>query len=160
MKKLLTLLLILGMVATANATLSSSLTGDDNVGAGSVALNITPSSDQADTYMVITIQGSATLTSALGDDCPADSEIVGTMADFGLDTTYGDGDVWSMTSYTSTYPTGVWIDADYTGAVVGDVLTARESVDGSSWTTLGSITIPEPATMALLCLGGLLLRKK
>lgn len=167
MKKLLILTLVLGMASMASAAsitgLVGTLNGDDNPGAGAITLDVVPTDPhtQLDTYLVVTIMGSATLTSGLGTAAPESSGLVGTMADLGLASTYGDGDLYVMASTTSpaNYATGTWIDVSYTGAVDGDVIAAYES-DGASFALLDSVTIPEPATIALLCLGGLLLRKK
>jgi hypothetical protein len=164
MKKLLSLVLVLAMAVIANAAFIAELSGDNTPGEGAVTLNVSDVGG-LDTMMVITIQGAGVLTSSLGASAPIDSELVCTMADlyaeqdtFGI---AGNGDLWTMTSYASSYPTGVWITANYSGAVAGDILTAYVTLDGENYTTLGSIVIvPEPATIALLCLGGLLLRKK
>jgi hypothetical protein len=160
MKKMLSLALVLGMAVIANAAVIN-FSGNNNVGAGAVNLNVTDVGEWLDGFMVITIQGTGTLTSALGPAAPTEAALAGTMAQFDLATTYGNGDVWTMISSTSVYPSGVWINAAYAGAVAGDVLTARVSLDGATWTDLGSITIvPEPATMVILALGGLLFRRK
>lgn len=160
MKRLLVLAIVLGIATTANAILSSSLTGDSTPSAGTVHLNIIPSIDQDATYIAITMVGSGTLTSYLGPDAPSDSELLGTMADLGISGTYGNGDVWAMISSTGTYSAGVWLIADYTGADWGDVIAVYET-DGGSFFYLDSIAIiPEPATIALLCLGGLMLRRR
>jgi hypothetical protein len=160
MKKLLVLVLVLGMSVMANAAVIN-FAGDNTPGAGNVSISVSNIGEWLDGFMVVTIQGAGTLTSQKGPAAPTEAALAGTMAEFDLATTYGNGDVWTMISSTSVYPSGVWINAAYAGAVAGDVLTARVSLDGATWTDLGSITIvPEPATMVILALGGLLFRRK
>ncbi len=164
MKKMLALVLVLGMVAVSNAAIVANLTGNNTPGSGSISLNVSGVGG-IDTMMVITIQGAGTLTSSLGTTRPEASDFVATMAEiYAGQATYGiagNGDLWTMTSYTSTYPAGAWILANYSGAVAGDVLTAYSTIDGETYTALDSITIvPEPITMALLGLGGLFIRRR
>jgi hypothetical protein len=167
MKKLLVLVLALAITPIASAAFSATLAGDDTTGAGAVTLSIGGmlGSEWQDGLMVISIQGTGTMTSALGAAAPTDAEFVCLLSDlYGnqpMNGIAGEGDLWTMISYTNTYPDGVWIDASYAGAVEGDLITAYVSLDGENYTTLGQIEIiPEPATIALLCLGGLLIRKK
>lgn len=167
MKKLLVLVLILGMAATANAAFFAYLTGDNTPGAGNIALNIAGmlGSEWQDGMLVISIQGTGTLTSSLGHDAPTDAEFVCKLSDlYGnqpMNGIAGEGDVYGMISYTNAYPDGVWINASYSGALCTDIITAYASIDGENWTEIAYMgPIPEPATIALLCLGGLMLKRK
>jgi hypothetical protein len=161
MKKLLFLVLVLAMASLANATISMTLSGSSNTGWGTLNLWVVPSSNQSDLSMAVCIQGVGTLSSYLGPDAPPDSW-PGSIEPFYYDG--GIGEVFNMISYTSIYPTGVWLMINYSGAVLGDKITAYQSFDGNFDDVdliSNTITIvPEPATIALLCLGGLMIRRK
>jgi len=161
MKKLLALILVLGLATTANAVLTGNVTGDDTPGAGSMDLNVT--GNGYDTYVAIAIQGTGTIAGTIGASAPASSSLLGPLSDLGLES-LGTGEVWTMADMDSpyVYSTGIWLTIDYTGAVVGDVITAYDIGPGGDQTdVLGQITItPEPMTLALLGLGGLFIRRK
>jgi hypothetical protein len=180
MKKLLSLVLVLAFASLANAiyppsydTISMTLQGDNTPGSGTINLYVVPNPlYQLDVSMAVCLKGTGTLSAGtIGASAPADSQDNGVdMADIdayygtSLVATYGNGELWTMLSFTSVYPTGVWLTVNYSGAVAGDTITAYQSVDGNFddiYLQSNTITIiPEPATIALLCLGGLVLRKK
>jgi hypothetical protein len=173
MKKLLAILFILTAVSSANATISMTLSGDSTPGSGIIDLYVVPSATgQLDLSMAICLKGTGTLSAGtLGASAPTDSEDAGVdMAgmDAALGTslvaTYGNGEIWSMMSYTSVYPTGVWLTVTYSGIGADAVITAYQSADGNfddvDMQSNSLMAIPEPATIALLCIGGLMLRRK
>jgi hypothetical protein len=176
MKKLLVLALVLGMASMAQAVLcTGTLTSTHLPGTVTASLQIT-SNPNEDLYFAIAIKGPGGVpaTFAIGANAPTDSYDADSMFNDGVDTaTYGNGEMLSAMSYTSTYPLGTWINATFTGAVFGDTIVAYETRDGMDFGTgvvgqqgangvlLGSVLItPEPITMGLLGLGGLFLRRR
>jgi hypothetical protein len=171
MKKLLVLALVLGMASMAQAVLcTGTLTSTNAPGTVTASLQIT-SNPAEDLYYVITIKGmGAPGTFAIGANAPTDSMDAGSMFDGGANVSlYGNGEILMGMSYTSVYPMGTWINATFTGAVAGDVITAYVTRDGATFTggvdgaVLGTpvtIIIPEPITMSLLGIGGLFLRRR
>jgi hypothetical protein len=96
------------------------------------------------------------------DQDPADyADLVAIYGDDGI---FGSIGAWQ----TGTYAGGVYFrDIDFHCVDDGDVTIylISSGADMSEWHELDSVlvhqvTVPEPATIALLCLGGLLLRKK
>jgi hypothetical protein len=75
-----------------------------------------------------------------------------------------EGYIWGMANISSNvYKNGIWLNAVCENVFLGEFngLYAYISNDGAEWRQIAFlVSIPEPATMALLCFGGLLLRKK
>ena len=163
MKKMLMLVLVLGMVTTANAgLLELSATGDntaatvDLIGSGYTIAT----ADQA--FMVYADLSATSITMVYDGAGSAITDMVGMAANFeallGLDA----GSVKSAymielsdISEPFSLTNGQLVTSNTVGAGTVYLLNADGSV------TLDTVTIiPEPATIALLCLGGLLIRKK
>ncbi|MFA5422467.1 MAG: PEP-CTERM sorting domain-containing protein [Phycisphaerae bacterium] len=161
MKKVLVMLMVIGMVSAASATLfTDGLSADLSGG----VLTVTADQDAVDNH-----PGAAGW--AMGYDAPGEF-VIGTevvydaMGDLGavlqwagyehgIDLATG----WSGTAGYPEVEAGAWFSIDYTGAV-GDVIDIYDYAV-SAVTPIGSVTVtPEPMTIALLGLGGLLLRRR
>jgi hypothetical protein len=81
-----------------------------------------------------------------------------------FDPGYGQGEIWSMMDGATVpnYTDGEWLTASFAFAEGSTyaVVHVFEFFEDMSVVDKGEIVIPEPATIALLCLGGLLIRKK
>ena len=164
MKKMLTLVLILAIASLANAVSVPTWTGAYNSGTGVVSVSITDNVGQMYVGLAIT-DGSAVLGNfAMGANAPKDTGNAFYLG-AGLDYEgYGEGELWSMIDFTLPPGTPVYDDGEW---LVADVLSGTGTAtmwaydEGTEeFTDMGTIVIPEPATIALLCLGGLLIRKK
>ncbi len=168
MKKLLVLVLVLAMTSLASATVAMTLVdnGDGTYGID-VTNGMTGAADQTGQYFAIigVENGSLSMPTAilaiLGTLSNANEGDVGDTGLFDYGTgTYGEFRATNIT-YVAT-PGGEWITG-YTlleGATVIDLYTMDNSMTQESLTLADEIIVPEPATIALLCLGGLLIRKK
>ncbi len=162
MKKLLVLMLVLGLASAANAVLSISVNGGDP-GAeitifpfDSLVLDI--SSDNSVSYGVwlYIYDGNRTLSN------PTQPPGVGDISSYlgGHYTNYNYYYVTIADSGGNVVP-GTGFEVDYQATGIDDILI--ELYDQSGVTVIDSLVIhqtPEPMTIALLGLGGLLLRRR
>ena len=168
MKKVVTLVLVLSMVSMASATLT--LTAPDISGTGGSTV-VTLSGDAADEfagYLWVNYYTSSTPYQwsnwAWG---PAITTNSYSLID---ETIYAGQNGLKIVAYesgtaTTDTRTGVWLTLDLaakTGDALGTIYTI--GLTDNNFTAVGSSIdveiVPEPATMALLGLGGLLLRRK
>ncbi|MCX5632786.1 MAG: PEP-CTERM sorting domain-containing protein [Phycisphaerae bacterium] len=162
MKKLLVLVLVLAMAVSANAWVLSYDAGTVTATAESTDLPLN------DMYLALMVD-SAGVLSSFGSDANAPESA----ANFSnlpegslpspLETLQGELWVFTDSSEPYTYLAGPWMHATFafaSGPAASTVsLYQWFEVEGTV-TFLDDIVIPEPATIALLCLGGLMLRKK
>ncbi len=170
MKKLLSLILVLGMVSLAGAGLRSlqregenavSVVSDDS-GAYNVLLAYSPS-------LVATLE--LTPMAAAGDKSYIKDYDLQNMGDYDLPE-LGVAHVWEIniaSSQAGVLQPGAGCVATFDGVKLGDVdmglgridLLDSNALDDGTLEILGSaFVIPEPASMLLLGLGGLFLRRK
>jgi hypothetical protein len=145
MKKLLAIVLVLGMASMASAALTLSLDG-------TTVSVISDGGEPATTIFV----GSSTVDLAIGglgtEAGDGTARFGGGGADAGIGATFGlVGQAWTVASFSGALPAGQQIAFQTTGAGV------VEMYDAFGGTLMDSVTIPvpEPITMSLLGLGGL-----
>jgi len=173
MKKLLVLMLVIGMASLANAAVYFYINGED---AGD-SITINPSdvitiqiySDNTDNWAMYVInEDLAGIIGALSN--PTTNSNAGGLGGNAVYDEVGWGYGYQFNTAQSTSPTnvvaGVQHTVDFSSAVNGTTVIGMFDFNGpytigeSELDTLTITVIPEPATIALLCLGGLLLRKK
>lgn len=178
MKKLLVLTLVLGLASIANATFSLTVDGVDPgaeydlnfvTGPNPVAIGVYNDTQGANQWQFAVAMSLPTTASWTGGNNiyvpPNTPGNVNTYVGTGIDPTK---DVW-YAPWANGIPTdfyGVGVLGDFEllcSAVVGDVVIELLDVVTAGMPTLDTLTIhqiPEPATMLLLGLGGLLLRRR
>jgi hypothetical protein len=186
MKKMLALMLFLGMASVASAALQISVDGDPEpidseifvAPSDYLTLNIhSVGGDTGDSFWVLicdTSMGTIDSYSGITNIPPAPdaSMLLGSLVDNWLDGFFPgqEGIVGTVGSYAEfpPYADGVYFDEiSFHCEAVGDTLIQLIEIDGELWEPTGVIfdsviihQIPEPATIALLGLGGLLLRRR
>ena len=181
MKKLVVLMLVVGMASLASAALSISLdpVGGTTIDASTtnVTIDVTGSgafpSDSV--YFQLSSDAGVITGGAVGPDAPSASAIYGTTypgfpgTPAGQDGPYGSLSNTATTDVpkAGTFLTGFDLDLSALTLAGGDTieLSFATSADfatsaGVFTQTLTVATVPEPMTMALLGLGGLFLRRK
>ena len=156
MKNLLVLALVLAVTSFAAAVPVWTIT---DVG-GAVTISVA-ASDARDLYLALTVDSGAVLSSiAKGANAPSDSMSAGSLASNAVVLPGETGEVWAMADFSSpyTYGAGTWLTATRTGSPT--TIRLYEVDENSGTAPLASLYIPEPATIAILSLGGLLLRRK
>jgi hypothetical protein len=165
MKKLLVLLVVLGITSLASAEIMSAMEIVYNAGAVSINAPNGMSSvvDNSGGYWVLI--GVDATSGALAATLPASLDLSAIGGDAGDTMLFDVGSGaygWFVASSTSAWTAASAIYADsftvQQGVTTLYLYTLDDAAENS--TLIDTYIIPEPATIALLCLGGLLLRKK
>ncbi len=163
MKKLLALMLVLGMASFANAALILSINGDTTQDvisipvSGNVTIDVYQTTDSpAEWWLGYTGPGEWMRATAHLYIPPAPDTMV---VDDG-----GYGAVWfqgRIPTATVNYDPGKWFDVDFHCTGLGDAIITLYAANGETVLDTATIhQIPEPAMIALLGLGGLFLRRR
>ena len=161
MKKLIILMLVLGLASVTNAALVLSFNGDTNVEVTTVAPSDYFTIDVYDTdgsggEFWVNIAGPASYTGpGTVHIPPAPSNLVAA--------NYSPGWISALMNPPSVGAIGTWWDLELHCDDEGDVVISLTDDTGYLTGTIDTITvhqIPEPMTIALLGLGGLFLRRR
>ena len=163
MKKLLILVLVLGLASAANAWV---LSYDEGT---SVVTAISEAGDTlGDSYLGMVVDSAGILSSFGSDPCaPETAQNFSNLPESSLPLLLAEqqGELWTFTDSGEPYeyPVGPWFHATFAFASgpAASTVSLYEWYEGDNSAILRAIiTIPEPATMALLCIGGLFLRRR
>ncbi|UCE99199.1 MAG: PEP-CTERM sorting domain-containing protein [Planctomycetota bacterium] len=177
MKKLLVLMLVLGMASVANATLTLDITGGaSDIG---VASDVTfYPADNTNTFVVVDTTPGRTLTGgALTEDAPEASNVQSsnvisvlypgalTSINAAISTAYGDtvssdGIMGGLgTAVSAGVDAGLYMDSYVLGG--GDAYVYLvHTPDWANYTAIDKQWVPEPATVVMLGLGGLFMLRR
>ncbi len=177
MKKLLVLMLVLGMASLANATLSLSFDGAtgsafDLLEGATAQIGIYNDTDAANqgatNYLIIGtgnpaswVDGSAVFHQPPVPDDP-DGKLNATYYGI-MDIGFGDVDIYEINTAIPTgaaYGIGVLTDATLQCDGLGEVVVTLLDGNFGELDSMAIAQIPEPITMVLLGLGGLFLRRR
>jgi hypothetical protein len=149
MKKLLAIMLILAAASLANAIV---LTGTYNPSTNAASVSCISNPESCYIFLAITSGGGTLSNFAKGAQAPPNS---------GPGFPITGGEVWQMIdmSPSPVYTTGEWLKADFSGSKPSVASFGVFNEETAELTVQGTILIPEPATIAMLCLGGLMLRR-
>jgi len=158
MKKLLVLMLVLAMASLASAVPVWTITKTASV------ITVSVSGNAGQTVIGLAVDSGGVLSGlAKGAQAPASSSSVAILQEYYPE--LGTGEIWAMihiTTDTQVYVDGSWLTASFAFAegMTSATVKLYDTPEAGGYTELASLVIPEPATIALLCLGGLLIRKK
>ena len=157
MKKLL--VLVLGLASLANAQI---WTGAYDDVTKIVNVSITNSAGRMYIGLAIT-DGDGTLSPfSMGAQAPVSSAMFATLG-AGMDYEgYGEGELWCIIDVrpTPVYTDGEWLKATFSGSMPSTITMYSFNEMTEVFTIEGLMLIPEPITMSLLSLGGLMLRRR
>ena len=167
MKKLLALLLILGMASMANAAISLTVAGADvgpevlisDLEGARIGVSSTEGGSSPLGYVIVEEGGAGVL---------ADGVVVAAAGDPALAYTvpyteagWGAGFEWAAANTPTVAVTpGEWFNYALNGAAVGDVVSLFVDPEYGTPADTFTVIIPEPLTLSLLGLGGLALLRR
>jgi len=168
MKKLLVLVLVLGLASLANAWYPGwYLTYDSKTNVITAVAGSTAT--LGDMYLALVVDSAGTLSSFTADtNAPESAVSFATLPHLALasplDTLTGELWVFTDSSEPKLYLVGPWFHATFAFAAgpVPSTVSLYEWYENENTITLRDdiVIVPEPATIALLCLGGLMLRRR
>jgi hypothetical protein len=161
MKKMLMLILVLAVASVANAWVLS-------YNSGVVTATAQSTDTLNDMYLGMVVDSAGILSDFGSDPCaPETAANFSNLPESSLPLLLAEqqGELWTFTDSGEPYeyPVGPWFHATFAFASgpAASTVSLYEWYEGDNSAILRAIiTIPEPATMALLCIGGLFLRRR